>query len=47
MTMVEHQHHGDGEDMDGVTELELLRVLLPRNCEHCISGMMTPTTPTP
>ena len=30
--------HSDGEDM-GITELELLRVLLPRTCEHC-SGLL-------
>ena len=34
------EHHADGEDMDGVTELELLRVLLPRNCEHCKDGLL-------
>ncbi len=35
------EDHGDGEGR-GITELEVLRVLLPRNCEHCISGMMLP-----
>ncbi len=34
-------YNADGEVM-GVGELELLRVLLPRTCEHCISGMMLP-----
>ena len=32
--------HSDGEDM-GITKLELLRVLLPRNCEYC-TGWMRP-----
>ena len=34
------EHHSDGEDM-GITELELLRVLLPRTCEYC-TGWMRP-----
>ena len=33
MTTPEH-HHGDGE-IPAITDLEILRVLLPRDCEHC------------
>ena len=35
------EHHGDGEDQ-AMTELQLLRVLLPRTCEHCTGGWMMP-----
>ena len=38
-------HHSDGEVM-GVGELELLRVLLPRTCEHC-TGWMRPDSHDP
>ena len=38
--MTTREHHSDGEDM-GITELELLRVLLPRTCEYC-TGWMRP-----
>ena len=33
------EHHSDGEDQ-AMTELKLLRVMLPRTCEHCNGLMM-------
>ena len=33
--------HGDGEELP-VTDLELLRVMLPRTCEHCTGGWLMP-----